>query len=316
MMTTTKTKSSILHLFTPAKNASPFDVNMAFDSGFEKIMPYTEVKLEEISGLTQDVIFSRSPSGVKRTGIFIGGRDIDQAMEMIQSSKKSMFGPFTCSIFADPSGAFTTAGAMIAKVEFHLKKQFGEALAGKKISVFGATGPVGGCVAIIAAQNGADVQLVAHTEKSMTEAQEKVKFWHETYNVNLNVVLGSTDAEKDAILADTDVVLCAAAAGVQVISNAAILKAKQLKVLADVNAVAPAGIEGVAVDSDGVLLKGTETFGIGALSVGQLKYGTQAELLRTMLSAEKPQVLDFMSAYKLATQLLEEAEATTYAKDI
>ena len=34
------------------------------------------VKLEEVNGLVQDAIFSRGPSGVKRTGIFIGGRDI------------------------------------------------------------------------------------------------------------------------------------------------------------------------------------------------------------------------------------------------
>jgi methylene-tetrahydromethanopterin dehydrogenase len=306
-------KTSVLHLITPAKNASPFDVNMAFDSGFEKIMPYTNVMLSEITGLTQDVIFSRSPSGVKQTGIFIGGRDIDMAMEMLATSKKSMFGPFTCSLFADPSGAFTTAAAMIAKVEFHLKKQFGEDLTGKKISVFGATGPVGGCVSIIAAQNGADVQLVAHS--SVQDAQTKVDFWNKQYNLNLSVVDGSTDDKKQAILSSTEIVLCAAAAGIQVVSQKHLSNAKQLKVLADVNAVAPLGIEGVAVDSDGVLLKGSETFGIGALAVGQLKYGTQLELLRKMLSEEKPQVLEFMEAFKLARSLLQAANATTYAKD-
>jgi methylene-tetrahydromethanopterin dehydrogenase len=309
-------KTSILHLLTPAKNASPFDVNMAFDSGFEKIMPYTEVTLSEVAGLTQDVIFSRSPSGVKQTGIFIGGRDIDVAMDMMAASKKSMFGPFTCSLFADPSGAFTTAGAMIAKVEFHLKKQFGEDLTDKKISVFGATGPVGGCVAIIAAKSGAKVQLIAHTEKSLEEAKVKIAGWAKAYEVELSVVLGASDAQKQAILNDTEIVLCAAAAGVQVISHAQILNAKHLKVLADVNAVAPMGIESVAVDSDGVLLKGTETFGIGAMAVGKLKYGTQLELLKKMLSEEKPQMLEFMAAFKLARELLAEANATTYAKEI
>ena len=64
-------KVSILHLITPAKNASPFDVNMAFDAGFDKIMPYTNVTLNEVPGLVQDAIFSRSPSGVKREVVFI-----------------------------------------------------------------------------------------------------------------------------------------------------------------------------------------------------------------------------------------------------
>ena len=107
-------KVSILHVITAAKNASPFDVNMAFDAGFDKIVPYTNVTLNEVAGLTQDAIFSRSPSGVKREGIFIGGRDIDLAMQMLNAAKSAMFTPFECSVFADPSGAFTTAAAMMA----------------------------------------------------------------------------------------------------------------------------------------------------------------------------------------------------------
>lgn len=306
-------KASILHLITPAKNASPFDVNMAIDAGFDNIMPYINMEMSEVSGATQDVIFSRSPSGVKRTGLFFGGRDIDVAMDMLQASKKAMFGPFTCSIFADPSGAFTTSAAMMAKVEFHLKKQFGEDIEGRKISIFGATGPVGGCVSILAAKSGADVTLVAHTDSSMQEAQEKIAGWKKRYDVDLKIVLASTDEEKAALLAKTEIVFCAAAAGVQVISEALVKGAPGLKVLADVNAVAPAGIESVAVDSDGVLIKGTETFGIGAMAIGQLKYGTQAGLLKKMLSEEKPQVLDFTSAFEMAEQLLEAANATKYA---
>jgi len=145
-------KPSILHLFTAAKNASPFDVNMAFDAGFDKIMPYTQVALGEVVGLTQDAIFSRSPSGVKREGIFIGGRDIDLAMQMLAAAKNAMFAPFACSVMADPSGAFTTAAAMIAKVEKHLYEKNKQDLNGKVTTVFGATGPVGGCAAIIAAK--------------------------------------------------------------------------------------------------------------------------------------------------------------------
>ncbi|MEI8118944.1 MAG: methylene-tetrahydromethanopterin dehydrogenase N-terminal domain-containing protein, partial [Methylophilaceae bacterium] len=115
-------KVSILHLITASKNASPFDVNMAYDAGFDKVVPYTNVALDEVVALTQDAIFSRSPSGVKREGIFIGGRDIDLAMQMLNLSKGAMFSPFSCSVFADPSGAFTTAAAMVAKVEFNLHK--------------------------------------------------------------------------------------------------------------------------------------------------------------------------------------------------
>ena len=62
----TMQKVSILHLITAAKNASPFDVNMAYDAGFDKITPYTNVLQDDVIALTQDAMFSRSPTGVVR----------------------------------------------------------------------------------------------------------------------------------------------------------------------------------------------------------------------------------------------------------
>jgi len=296
-------KASILHLFTAAKNASPFDVNMAYDAGFDKIMPYTNVELAEVAGLTQDVIFSRSPSGVKREGIFIGGRDIDIAMQMLNAAKNSMFAPFACSVFADPSGAFTTAAAMIAKVEMHLKAKFDKVVSGKTVSVFGATGPVGGCAAIIAAKQGASVQLIAHNSVARVEA--KVLAWNSQYQIDLQVVDGSTEAKKADILAQSDIVICAAAAGVQVISLDQLVSAKRLKIVADVNAVSPNGIQGVEVGYDGVQVAGTQVYGIGALAIGQLKYVTQHQLLKQMLplDQEKPKYLEFIAAFNLARDL-------------
>ena len=297
-------KPSILHLFTSAKNASPFDVNMAFDAGFDKIMPYTNVELSEVAGLTQDAIFSRSPSGVKREGIFIGGRDIDLAMQMLKAAQGAMFAPFACSVFADPSGAFTTAAAMIAKVEAQLKLKFGEDLSAKTLSVFGATGPVGGCAAIIAASCGADVRLVAH--HSLDKVEAKAQHWNNQYQVDMQAVDGTDEVKKAAVLAQSDVVICAAAAGVQVISHAQLQAVKQLKVVADVNAVPPNGIQGLDVTNDGALIADTQIAGIGALAIGQLKYATQHQLLKQMLprEGEKPQYLEFMAAFHLARALL------------
>jgi methylene-tetrahydromethanopterin dehydrogenase len=299
-------KASILHLFTAAKNASPFDVNMAHDAGFDKVPTYTNVTLSEVTGLTQDAIFSRGMSGVKREGIFIGGRDIDLAIQMLEEAKKAMFSPFACSVFADPSGAFTTAAAMIAKVEFHLGAHLNQTLQGKVVSVFGATGPVGSCVAIIAAQQGATVQLVAH--KSVSDVDVKAKVWNEKYGVNMQVIDGTSDEKKYKILESTEIAICAAAAGVQVLSKDHLAHAKQLKVVADVNAVAPLGAEGVGVSDDGVLIEGTNIYGIGALAIGQLKYTTQHQLLKQMLPSdqpfEKPKYYEFIAAFKLARELL------------
>ena len=291
-------KVSILHLITAAKNASPFDVNMAFDAGFDKIVPYTNVDLNEVNGLVQDAMFSRSPSGVKREGIFIGGRDIDVAMDMLAAAKEAMFPPFEISLFADPSGAFTTAAGMMAKVEQHLIKNFGGDLHGRKVSVFGATGPVGGCTAIIAAKYGANVELVSH--RSIQDVQTKAESFNRRYNTNITFTDGSSEALKKDILQQTDIALCAAAAGVQVISLAQMAGSKTLKIVADVNAVPPTGAEGVDVMADGVAISGSQAFGIGALAIGNIKYTTQHNLLKQMLAAEKPQTLDFISAFEMA----------------
>jgi methylene-tetrahydromethanopterin dehydrogenase len=295
-------KVSILHLITAAKNASPFDVNMAFDAGFDKIMPYTHVEMNEVAGLVQDAIFSRGPSGVKRESVFIGGRDIDVAMDMLNTAKKSMVPPFEVSVFADPSGAFTTAAGMMAKVEQHLTKNFGGDLTGRRVSVFGATGPVGGCTALIAAKYGAEVQMVSH--RSMVDVKAKVDSYNTRYGVNIVAVDGASDAAKIEVLKNTDIALCAAAAGVQVLSLAQMAHAKDLKVVADVNAVPPSGAEGVDMFADGVAIAGTNAFGIGALAIGNLKYKTQHHLLKLMLESDNKQYLDFLSAFEMARNSL------------
>ena len=104
----------ILHMITPLKHMSPFDVNMALDAGFDAAIPYTNVTTEDVAGLVQDAIFSRGPEGVKRTGMFIGGKRAIEALDMMDRAKKAMVPPFEISVFADPAGSFTTAAAMVA----------------------------------------------------------------------------------------------------------------------------------------------------------------------------------------------------------
>ena len=65
-------KPSILHILSPLAHVSPFDITMACDAGFDAVMPYPNVTLQEISGLVQDVIFPRSPKDLKRSAILIG----------------------------------------------------------------------------------------------------------------------------------------------------------------------------------------------------------------------------------------------------
>ena len=61
----------ILHMLSPLRHVSPFDVNMAVDAGYQTVVPYTGVELGEVAGLIQDAIFSRGPKGARATGAFI-----------------------------------------------------------------------------------------------------------------------------------------------------------------------------------------------------------------------------------------------------
>jgi len=186
-------KISILHLVTAAKNASPFDVNMAFDAGYEKIMPYTNVLLNEVVALTQDAIFSRSPSGIKQEAFFFGGRDIHLALDMQKAARSAMFKPFEMSTFSDPSGAFTTAAAMLAKVDAHLQKSQ-QTLGQQTIAIFGASGTVGSTAALIAARQGAKIMMMAHADTASMQAY--VDNMQQRYDVQLTVADGSSDAAK------------------------------------------------------------------------------------------------------------------------
>ena len=294
-------KISILHLITSAKNASPFDVNMAFDAGFDKMMPYTHVELAEVQALTQDAMFSRSPSGIKREALFIGGRDIHLALDMQNAAKNAMFTPFEMSTMADPSGAFTTAAAMVAKIDAQLK-MMSEALAQQTIAIFGASGTVGSTAALIAAAQNASVQLVAH--KDLASMQAYANTLLARYDVKLQVVDGTNDAAKAAVLANASVVICAASAGLRVLKTQHFIRSTSLKIMADVNAVAPSGIEGVEVMSEGNQIAGSAILSIGALTIGQLKYKTQQKMLQQILTSETPQHLNYQHAFAVARDLL------------
>jgi methylene-tetrahydromethanopterin dehydrogenase len=276
---------------------------MALDTGFDVLMPYDSVKLDSIHGLTQDAIFSRSPSGVKRTAIFIGGRDMGLAMDMMNSAKQAMVPPFEISVLADPSGAFTTAAALVACVAKELKEKHKKELKDCKALVFGGTGPVGIATGVIASLAGADTSLVDHL--SIETANDAAKEYNRRCKSTLSGAVAGSNEDKVTVLADTDIIFCTAKAGIQVINAEVLAQAKQLKVAGDVNAVPPAGIAGIGVKDFGVALDNLEeAVGIGALAIGNVKYQLQHKLLKLMLETDKPVYLDFRDAYSQALEIV------------
>jgi methylene-tetrahydromethanopterin dehydrogenase len=290
-------KRFILHFLSPLKNVSPFDVNMAVDAGFDVVAPYTDVDLKEVSGLAQDAMFSRSPDLAKRTAILIGGRDPLLAVDMFEAAKAAMFPPFQLSVLVDPSGAFTTAAGMIAVAGRQLKKQ-GLELAGRRVAVFGATGPVGAIAGLIAAKAGAKVTLVGYDGLQRVIATADA--FGERFGVALGPADGSDDAKKLKVLEGAEVILAAGRAGTQILSKSQLASAKEMRVALDINAVPPAGLEGIGAFDEGKPVEGTDGAGVGALAVGNVKFKTEHELLAGMRDSEKPLYLSFAEAFETA----------------
>jgi methylene-tetrahydromethanopterin dehydrogenase len=278
---------------------SPFDVNMALDAGYDAVVPYIDVKLEEVMPLVQDAMFSRSPRDAVHTAVFIGGKDAVLALDMLEQVRKTLLKPFEISAFADPAGSFTTAAAMVACVEKLLKQKKGKALADTHIVIFGATGPVGYTSGVIAALEGAEVTLTA---RELSKVQAKADEIKQRFGVTVHAAQAKSPEEITASLAGKEVALCCAAAGVQVLSASMLSAAKSLLVSADVNAVPPAGIEGLDLMANGVELAGG-SLGIGPLAIGDVKYKTESGLFQRMASSPKAISLDFRDAFSFAREI-------------
>ncbi|MEW6037761.1 MAG: NAD(P)-dependent methylenetetrahydromethanopterin dehydrogenase [Pseudomonadota bacterium] len=299
-------KRAVLHMFDPMPHVSPFDINMAVDAGFEVIVPYSNVKTEEVHGLVQDAIFSRGPAGVKRTGIFIGGRDLAVALTMLETAKAAMVPPFQVSVLADPSGGFTTAAALVALVEKQLKLKHGAELAGQRAVVFGGTGPVGIATGVIASLAGADVTLV--DPFSVETALAKADEYNHRCGAHLHGTFASSEADKARLLSNADVVFCTAKAGIEVLNASVLADARRLKVAGDVNAVPPLGIEGIKLKHNGeplvYAINSPGAVGVGALAVGNVKYQLQNHLLALLLQSESPVFFDFRAAFERAREIV------------
>lgn len=296
----------ILYFLVPGSNISPFDVTLAADAGFDQVIPLTGIQPESVTSIVQDAIFCRPPGRFNDTGIFIGGRDVHMATDMFQSAKKAMVGDFKVGIFADPNGAYTTSGSVVALTERALVERTGTGLAGRTVSVFG-TGPVGLCTAVLAAKQGAKAQLCQLT----ADDDQKVALrFCERYGASVTWVSAVTHREKIGVVTDSDVVICAAKAGVRILDREVLDAAEHLLVAADTNAVPPSGIEGVGVNDRAVSVQvAKSTFlSIGPLAIGNLKYKTEFGLFRTLQTSKEPALLDFPQAYEFATAELGKAQ--------
>jgi len=290
------------------RRASPFDLTMAYDAGFDAVIPYENVTPRDATSLTQDAMFSRSPKAFKHTCFFVNGRDVKKAEEALEAVKKAMFPPFETNIVIDPSGAYTTAVALVAKVEDAMNAQGLGGLTGKNYAVFG-TGPVGITVAEILTSLDCVVTVAEPNPMLNSDyllQHEAFRGVLERHGAYLHGVSAPTQNEKTKILKQADVIFTVAARGVRIIEKDIIDKLNPTKVLVDTNAVPPLGIEGLELN-DYMKELAPGIFGIGALIIGDLKYRLQKEILKEAYETQTKKVYDYKYALFKARDMLREA---------
>jgi methylene-tetrahydromethanopterin dehydrogenase len=308
--TSEKAPYLLFYLDTDEK-ASPFDICMAYDIGYTAVIPYENVTPEDAEKIILDALLSRGPKAAKHTAFLIGGKNAEKAEEVLEVIKNAMFPPFKASIIIDPAGAYTTAAAMVAKVEYALKSHKLGELRDKTCAVLG-TGAVGQIAAVLLAKMGCNV-MIASLNPKRTDGKEHAegiaKLLGKNHGVQVEGIFAPKPSDKIEILAKADVIMCAGIRGVRIIDKTMLNEVKTMKVLVDINAVPPFGVEGIELKDD-MKEMAPGIFAIGALAIGDLKHKLEKEILLDARSNGK-EIYNYNIALPLARKLLQKEIAAT-----
>jgi methylene-tetrahydromethanopterin dehydrogenase len=296
----------LFYLDTDVK-ASPFDICMAYDVGYNAVIPYENVTPEDANLIVQDALLSRGPKGVKHTAFLIGGKNAERAEDVFEAVKDAMFPPFKTSIVVDPAGAYTTAAAMVAKAESALLESKLGDLKDKTCAILG-TGAVGQIAAVLLAKMGCNVMIVSLNPKRVDgkeHAENIARLLAKDHGIQVQGIFAPTPAAKIEVLKKADVVMCAGIKGIRLVDKEMLNEVKHIKVLLDINAVPPFGVEGIELKDDmREMMPGI--FTIGALTVGNLKHKVEKEILKEARSNGK-EVYNYNIALPMARTLLQKS---------
>jgi methylene-tetrahydromethanopterin dehydrogenase len=296
----------LFYLDTDVK-ASPFDICMAYDVGYDAVIPYENVTPEDANLIVQDALLSRGPKGVKHTAFLIGGKNAERAEDVFKSVKDAMFPPFKTSIIVDPAGAYTTAAAMVAKAESALLGSNLGTLKDKTCAILG-TGAVGQIAAVLLAKMGCNVMIASLNPKRVDgkeHAENITRLLAKDHGVQVEGVFAPTPASKIEVLKKADVVICAGIKGIRLVDKKMLNEVKHIKVLLDINAIPPFGVEGIELKDDmREMMPGI--FTIGALTIGNLKHKVEREILKEARNNGK-EVYNYNIALPIARALLQKS---------
>jgi hypothetical protein len=271
---------------------STFDRVVAVDADVDELFSYGSVSPENVESLVHGAIFTRKPSDLCNTAIFIGGSNVAAGEALMKAVKKSLFGPFKVSIMMDSNGCNTTAAATVIAAAKHLN------LAETTAVVLGGTGPVGCRVAQLLLSQGATVRLGSRsidrseaTCKSLSSVVDAKKLSaHET----------QTESGLKNACAGVNLIVAAGAAKTRLIGSAQLEAISSLQLAVDLNAVAPSGIEGIEVMDKAKLIG--NFLGYGAVGVGGMKMKIHFAAVKSLFTAND-RMLDAATIFELGRSL-------------
>jgi len=292
----------IMIFLSTDEHPSPFDIQMMYDSGADHVIYYGNVDSKKAKQLIMDSMFPRGPEGVVHTGMFIGGTNVDECLAIADVAKKTMFPPFQIATIVDPQGGYTTAAALVAKVERCLKDKFGLDISNATVAVVGGAGRVGGNASFLLAKDGAKVRIVDILLDLARKKKEKIDKAVEGAKVE---VFGEEPRSPEVLeraLKGADVIITTGPPGLQLVPKSILEKLPDCKVAADVNAVPPLGIEGLKSSKDCKVFLGN-IHGIGALAIGPLKNQIEMTLIKRAIN-EPSGFFELEEMHKVAKSLL------------
>jgi methylene-tetrahydromethanopterin dehydrogenase len=299
-----KKSESILYFFDTDDYASPFDINMAYDAGFNVVVPFSKVTAKSVTKLVQDAIFSRGPKAP--TTFFVGGSNVKEGEAIAKKVLKALVPPFEAPVVIDPRGSHTTAAAVVAKTLAMVSDHGIGDLEGKKVVVLG-TGPVGRIAAVIAAKLHCKTVLVETWEGASEAAVKDLAHDLTTeagdFAYKIVGAFATTDEQKFELVKDADVIWSLAAAGIQILSEDLMQKLPPTKIVIDVNAVPPAGIAGLKANHDNKEIY-PGIFGTGALALGRVKYETESKILKQAAKTKGKKIFDYNLSFDMAQEIL------------
>src|SRR6202046_2006108 len=127
----------LLYQFDTDTLPSVFDNVVGYDGGADHISAYGGVTAENVGGLVEGAIFTRSPKDKKNTALFVGGSNMLQGEAVLGAIRAKFFAKFRVSVMFDCNGSNTTAAAAVAWLAQ------GRALTGKRAVGLAGSGPGG-----------------------------------------------------------------------------------------------------------------------------------------------------------------------------